>query len=349
MSLFDNMLSENESLFTDEYTLDFSYIPELLPYRENQQKYIAECIKPLAKERAGTNLLISGAPGIGKTSCVKFVFSELVDKTDEIKPVFINCWKNQTTNSVLTEIASQLGVIGSQFKNNDDLWEQIFRVLARFKGIVMALDEVDKAKDYDFLYQIAENLKRYCLVMITNEKDFLANMDLRIRSRLVVEELKFPAYKTHEIGGILKERRNAAFVEGVWSPEAFDLVVEKCSARGDIRIGLVLMREAGRAAEKSASRKITVEHVMGCKASMVDSALESGDLEERERILLRIIRENKGIETGKLSEVLKGEGYETADSTLRRVLQKLDKGGYIFREASQSENGGQTMRHFVDE
>lgn len=347
MSLFDNMLKEGESLFKEEDTLYFDYLPDLLPYRENQQQYVADSIKPLAQGRRGRSLLISGAPGIGKTSCVKYVFKELGEASDEIKSVFINCWKRQTTNSILAEVANQLGAVGSQFKNNEELWEQIYKGLSRFKGVSIALDEIDKAKEYDFLYQLAENMKQMTLLMITNEKDFLANMDRRIKSRLVVEELEFKPYKKNEIEGILEERKKLAFVPGVWSPEAFDLVVEKCSSEGDVRVGLVLMREAARAAEKEASKRVTVEHVMKCKSSVVD--VQSGDLDPKEKRVFEVIKENKGIESGKLVEKLKEDGVDIPDSTLRRIIAKLDKSGYIFREPAQTDTGGQTMKHFVDE
>lgn len=347
MALFDDMLKEGESLFKDESVLDFDYLPKLLPYRENQQAYIAECIKPLAQGRQGKSLLICGSPGIGKTSCVRFVFNELEEATDDTRPIFINCWKKQTTNAILAEIVARLGGIGSQFKNNEELWEQVYKGLSRFKGIVIALDEIDKAKEYDFLYQIVENIKKFTLLMITNEKDFLANMDSRIRSRLVVEELDFPAYKRSEVAGILEERKKAAFVLGVWSKEAFDLVVDKCYSKGDMRIGMVLMREAGREAERNASKKITVEHVMKSKASIVD--VQASNLDEREKRVLQLIRDNRGIESGKLAEKLKAGGMDVPDSTLRRVLQKLDKGGYIFREQAKPDSGGQTMRHYADE
>lgn len=347
MALFDDMLKEGESLLREELVLDFDYLPDLLPYRESQQQHIADCIKPLAQGSKGRHLLISGAPGIGKTSCVKFVFKELEEATDDVKPVFINCWRKQTTNSVLTDLARQLGAVGPQFKSNEELWEQIFKGLARFKGLAVALDEIDKAREYDFLYQIAENVKRLTLLMITNERDFLASMDRRIRSRLAVEELEFRPYKRSEVEGILEERKKLAFAPGCWSPEAFELVAEKCYSKGDVRVGLVLMREAARAAEREASKRITVEHVMKCKASMVEAQAEA--LDEREKSVLEVIKDNKGIETGKLLERVKKEGLEIPDSTLRRIIAKLDKGGYIFREPAQTESGGNTMKHFVDE
>ena len=53
MSLFDNILQDSESLFSDEISLDYEYLPKLLPYRENQQHHIVSCIK----QKAYSNLL----------------------------------------------------------------------------------------------------------------------------------------------------------------------------------------------------------------------------------------------------------------------------------------------------
>jgi cell division control protein 6 len=350
MTLFDDMLKDEESLFTDEHVLDFDYLPDLLPYRENQQGYIADCIKPLVAGRPGKNLFIHGAPGVGKTSCIRFVFEELKKSTDAIKPVYINCWKKPTTNAVLTEVASQLGSIGAHYKTNEELWAKVEKGLSRSKGVVIALDEIDKAKEQDFLYQILENIRAITVLMISNDKAFLANVDGRIRSRLTPEELEFPPYKLDEVRGILEERKNAAFVPGVWGEEAFGLVVDKTYEQGDMRVGLSLLRESGRAAESDASRRVTVEHAMRAKGKMVDFRMYgSGDLGEKEALVLSIIEENSGIETGELTEMLKKRAEPIADSSLRRIIQRLDKGGYIFREEVAAGYGkGKTMKHFID-
>jgi len=347
--LFKDMLSDEESLFKDEFVLDFDYLPDLLPYRENQQKYIAEVIKPLASDRQSKSLFINGKPGIGKTACVRYVFKELKEATGEIKPVFINCWQKSTTNAILGEIAEQIGAMGARYKTNEELWAKIEEAMGRCKGVVIALDEVDKAKEHDIFYQAMENLKQVCMLLITNGKEFIAEIEPRVKSRMNMEELEFLPYKRDEMEGILKERRDAAFVPGVWSDEAFQLIVDKAAQKEDARVGIFLLRETGRNAEKEASRKIKVEHAIDAISKVAEFRIESSiDLDEREKAIFAVIKENPGIETGELVEELRKRREEMPDSTARRLIQRLDKGGYIFREESVSDKG-RTMKHYVDE
>jgi len=100
MGLFDDMLKDGETLFTNEEALDFEFIPKLLPFRDAQQHAIANCIKPLFQERNGRNAIVYGAPGIGKTAATRWILREIQDDTDEIIPIYINCWQKNTTYKV---------------------------------------------------------------------------------------------------------------------------------------------------------------------------------------------------------------------------------------------------------
>ena len=60
MALFKDMLHSDESLFKNELALDYSFLPKILPHRENQQRYIATIIKPLLSGKNGKNLFIYG-------------------------------------------------------------------------------------------------------------------------------------------------------------------------------------------------------------------------------------------------------------------------------------------------
>ncbi len=73
-------------IIRNEEALTFEYVPKLLPHREGQVEEIANSIKPMLNGAKGTNLFITGAPGIGKTASLKWVLRELGEHTDEVLP-----------------------------------------------------------------------------------------------------------------------------------------------------------------------------------------------------------------------------------------------------------------------
>ncbi len=110
MGLFKDMLKADESLFRDTVPLDFDYIPKVLKYREVSQRQFALAIKPLLQERSGRNLFVHGVPGVGKTVACKHVLKELEDETDAVVPLYINCWKHNSTFKIILEMCSLLGL-----------------------------------------------------------------------------------------------------------------------------------------------------------------------------------------------------------------------------------------------
>ena len=50
MAVFDKILKHGESIIKDELVLDYEYLPKIIKYRENEQAYIANCIKPLSMQ-----------------------------------------------------------------------------------------------------------------------------------------------------------------------------------------------------------------------------------------------------------------------------------------------------------
>jgi archaeal cell division control protein 6 len=104
MALFKDILKADETLVSNESALDFDFIPRNLPYREQQQKYIATCISPLLKGRMGKHLFVHGTPGVGKTASIKWVLRDLHEETDEVYCIFVNCWHQNTTYKVLVNM-----------------------------------------------------------------------------------------------------------------------------------------------------------------------------------------------------------------------------------------------------
>lgn len=254
----DDLLKDEESLFTSPGILDIDYLPRLMPFREEQQKYLASVIERLPS--LGTNILIHGPPGIGKTASIRWIFRELKESgSSEVVPIMINCWKDTDLQKMVLSLCGQFG-INTAYRNPDELFSLVIHKLRSFKAVVLAFDEIDRTSDQTFLYQFVEELPHKSILMISTKKDWLAHLDTRVRSRIMPEMLEFQPYDKEQTRHILEERKKFAFVHGVWEDDAFEIVAAKCFGHGDIRTGLAMMKASGLAAEHDASRKIKAEH-----------------------------------------------------------------------------------------
>lgn len=341
MGLFDNMLRGGESLIRNEEALDFEFLPKLLPFREKEQRFIAECIKPLFAGRNGRNVVMYGPPGIGKTAAARHVIRELEEQTDNIYPIYVNCWQHNSSYKVMVEICDQLGYRLVQNKKTVDLYKIVASMVNK-KSAAFVFDEIDKVEDYDFLYFILEQIYKKSVCLITNFKEWVATLDSRIKSRLMAEMLEFRQYNEHETYEIMKQRASYAFPEGVWEDSAFRRVAKKTYEMKDIRSGLFLMRESALIAEEHSRKKIILDDVEKAISKLDNfSVKNSAELSEDSRFILNIIKENSGKKIGDLFEIYQQKGGKQTYKTFQRKIAELDKGNFISTR-KQTGSGGNT-------
>ncbi len=340
------MLRSGESLFRDTVLLSYDFQPKILFARENEQQRFAQGIKPLFAGHSGRNLFVFGAPGIGKTTACKHVLRELEETTDEIVPLYVNCWKENTTFKVYTKICEDLGHKFLVNKKTSELFALISRDLNK-KSVVFVFDEIDKLEDTDFLYTILEDIYRKAIILITNYRDTYTELDERIRSRLSPEFLGFRAYNESEIATILAQRRDYAFVQNCWDDEAFKEIVEKCAELQDVRIGLYLMKEAGTIAEDRSSRRVTAAHVAEAikKADEFHVKPKEG-LDEELRTILGLIREHNGQKIGDIYAVYAEKGGDMSYKSFQRRIVKLQEARFITLEKTFGKDGNTTLIHY---
>jgi len=141
-ALFEHLLRADESLFLNPIALDYDFQPKLLLFREEKQHQIARAIAPLLQERNGTNILLVGKPGVGKTVCAKHVLKELEEEySDKIQQLYLNCWKLDSTFKIACNLCEQVGYTWTHNKRVDELI-QTFVKIANKKGVVLVFDEV---------------------------------------------------------------------------------------------------------------------------------------------------------------------------------------------------------------
>jgi len=182
------------------------------------------------------------------------------------------------------------------------------------------LDEVDVLikKDqsllYDFL-RIGEYTKqKILLILISNDRYILKNIDERIKSSLSIEEIEFKPYSFLEMKDIVEERMKLAFksYENGISALVANKAIEK---GGDVRIALNILLKAGRLAKD----KLTVDIVK--EAMKEENSNEKENfLNEREKMVLECFSQPKTIE--QVYEELKGK-IDVSERTLRRIVDDL--------------------------
>jgi len=329
MGMFKNMLGAQESLFRDHVPLDYDYIPKLVPYREQEQRRIASCIRPLLAQRNGRNLFLFGPPGVGKTVACRHLLKELEDETEEAVPIYVNCWQKNTSYKITLEICDLLDYKFTHNKKTDELFKIIKDALNK-KAVVLVLDEVDKLEDNDFIYAFLEDVYRKSVILITNYKDWITRLDDRIKSRLTAELLEFRPYDLEETRGIMKERLKFAFVQGCWDDAAFEMAVAKAHELHDIRAGLYLLKEAGNAAEDRSSKSITAEHMKTAIGKLEDFSIKrKDDLEDDTKSVLDLVKRNSGKKIGEVYKTYQQEGGQMGYKTFQRKIAKLAENRFI--------------------
>lgn len=344
MGGFGDMLKGGESLIKNETALDYSYIPKLIPYRESQMRAIASAIKPLFQKRNGRNLFIYGLPGVGKTVAVKNLLQELEEESEEVIPFYINCWQKNTSFKILVEMCD---IIGYKFVQNKR-GEELFAIVKQYvntseRAAVFVFDEIDKIEETDFVYNILEEVFRKSVILITNYKEYVAELDERIKSRLTAEMLEFQAYNLSETRGILKQRMEYALVPGVLEDSAFEAIVQKTAGMSDIRTGLYMMKEAALIAEERNSRKIIAADVSAAMKKLEDFSIKkTEELEEEVKLILDIAKENSGKRIGDVYRAYQESGGKLVYKTFWRRINKLEEDKFITTKKIEGGKEGNT-------
>lgn len=341
-ALFKDILGSSETLLKNELALDYSFQPKIVPYREKEQQFIAGCIKPLLQSKNGKNVFIYGQPGVGKTVACKHILAELEEETDEIIPIYINCWQRNTTYKIIAEICELMGFKFIQNKKTEELFRWLKQNLNK-KSVVFVFDEADKLEDFDIIYMILEEVYRKTLILITNYKDWLLDIDERIKSRLMAEIVEFKAYNYYETKGILKQRMDYAFHANVWNEDAFDLIAKKTTELQDLRIGIYLMKESASIAENKSSRKIILEHAEQALSKVEEFTIKnSEELATDDQSILEIVKKNSGKKIGDLFKLYQDNGGKLVYKSFQRKIDRLQKNKFIIVEKTAGGEEGNT-------
>lgn len=314
-----DLLQWDQTLFKDERYFELDYIPEHFSHRETQMRALEIAARPALRGARPINSLCSGPHGTGKTTAVLKVFEEIENYTDSVVPVYINCQIDGTRFAIFSEIYKKL------FKytppDSGVSFKRVFTKITKYlidqeKVLIVALDDVN----YLF-YENTVNKVLYALLrahevsaevkigVIAISSDLSVEMskqlDPRVMSVFLPEDVYFPLYTRAEVRDILGDRVRRGFYANVVPEDVLERVIDHVEEASDLRVGIDLLRKIGLRAEISARRYVTADDVEHSyeKSRLVHLTYSIQSLRAEERDLLKLI-------AGQEAKIKAGELYK---------------------------------------
>ncbi len=277
-TIFEKYLKA-EPVFEKKDALQASYTPQDIPHRDKQVEEVARILAPALRGDKPSNVFIYGKTGTGKTLSIKKVAEELrtlaKQKGIELELLYVNCKLKKVADTeyrLIAQLARELGKdIPPTGLPTEEVYKYFFNELDRKKRlIILVLDEIDQLVQKigdELLYNLTRinselEHSQISLVGVSNDTQFTAYLDSRVKSSLSEEEIVFPPYNALQLQDILRKRATQAFKKGAVE----DGLIEKCAAyaareHGDARRALELLRVAGELAEREGLNKVKLQHL----------------------------------------------------------------------------------------
>jgi cell division control protein 6 len=358
-----------KSVFKDQRTLSFDYVPQKLVHREAQMKRLVTLYRAVVESNLSQNVVLTGSVGTGKTATAKRFCMDLKEYSEKqqkaVDWVLVNCRQRNSESSAVLHIVNHFQ---PNFPDRGFSITEMLRILRkdlekRKVHLLIVLDEADmllKRAGSDIIYKLTRfgeegvESKELVSLMLISQKNVFDMLDASSTSTFKrTNMIEFGKYSLEELRDIVSQRAELALKEDAIDDDALDLIAEVSAEWGDARFAIEILEKAGMLADEEGAGCVNVEHVRAAKAEAYSSVTESKlkGLDTHQRLtLLAIAKASKGkayITTGEAEAAYKVACEEfgekpRAHTAFWGLLKDLDMLGVVSAKKSGPGISGKT-------
>jgi cell division control protein 6 len=275
------------SIFKDEGPLSIEYVPDVLPHREQQLRFLTQLFRFTVEKPGsmGQKVLITGDVGTGKTVLAQRFGLDIVKiakaRRIPLRYVHVNC--REAKGSLFMVLKNAVKMLAPKFPHRgfgaEELLRSLLRVLDR-RGVflILALDELEslvRVEGGEALYALTRAQEsrmslplRLSFIFILRDLDQLRGLDRSIIGTLQQNIIKLDRYTSEQLETILRYRSELSLKEGAIADENLSFIADIASTTGDARYAIELLWRAGKYADAEGSSEITSDHIRKAAGSL---------------------------------------------------------------------------------
>jgi cell division control protein 6 len=371
MSLVEEELG-GPSVFKDLAKLDFDYVPEALPGREEAIRWLTSTYRGLTQGAHREHALLWGPVGTGKTAVAKlFARSFKAALQKHARPfdvAYVNCRSRKSDGLAM------LGIMGHFDPHYPDrgfsvgeMLRDLKRTLER-KGshLLVILDEVDallKTDGSSLVYDLTRfnseggpSWAGVSLILVSQENVLPLLDPAALSTFKQTNTYEFKPYAAPTLEAIVGQRVELAFVPGAVDGDTVCLVADIVAAQsGNARLAIEILQKAGRMADDEGKQVVGPEEVRAAKAYSHDYITTSKLQQMPQHPLLVLLalarRLKKGGAYARTGEVeasykVACEEFGTeprAHTQFWKYLKQLEGAGFLLSRLSGKGQAGTTQ------
>lgn len=305
---------------SDMRALNDSYLPDSIIGRDNQIDEINKSIEQFNKFGNGTNLIITGRTGTGKTVILK----SLVRNNDFFR------YASGVVDNTEVKVLRRIAMTNKTYR--DIILNSLIKQLHKEPKCIV-IDEVDKVKDFKNLVNTLNYIYRETevpIILATNVSRLVSMLPDDARLTLFFRPINFGVYNATELRNILQDRIKRANIN--LDDGKISLISALATGEGSARVLLGLARECifNNNFEVDFMKSIVEKYTEGETAEHLSSGITYSARKMLNIIYELISKSKEGItSSGEIYDCYQEDNTPITRGRISQILDSLEYQGLI--------------------